>query len=282
MNENFFDSQVENAAGLKLRTLFISHGGGPLPLLGDPGHGEMVEALKALSHRLIKPKKIILVSAHWEAEICRITGSFNPGLLYDYYGFPPESYDIQYPCSGHPELAQSLQIAGHKKGMKMQLDEQRGFDHGLFVPLALLFPEADVAALQVSLNSSLNPQEHLDLGRVIHDVMDEDTLLIGSGFSFHNMRSFFSPQTPEQLGLNAAFETWLNETIAGQELSLEERLIRLNQWANAPGARYCHPREEHLMPLHVCFGAEMRPATSVINLKILGVNSSFYLWEDNL
>lgn len=272
-------SEGLRAMSTKAKALFISHGGGPLPLLGEPGHAEMVKTLQQLSHQLEKPKAIIVVSAHWEAEPIEVISQEQPSLYYDYYGFPPESYEIQYPCKGNPELAQKVIKAGEAQGIAIKANLERGFDHGLFVPMKILFPEADVPCIQVSLNSNLDAQTHLKLGEILKSVLDDDVLLIGSGFSFHNMRSFFKPQSHEEIELNMAFENWLTETMTSPHLSKEERRTRFIEWDATKGARYCHPREEHLLPLHVCYGAMQQSASRAMRLPILGVSSSMYLWS---
>ena len=259
--------------------LYLSHGAGPMPLLGDPGHSEMVASLKGMAGDLPKPKAIILISAHWEETAPAITQAENPSLIYDYYGFPEQSYEIQYPAPGHPELAQKAHAALDEGGMKPLLDGQRGFDHGVFVPLKIMYPQADIPCIQISLLKSLDPAEHLSLGRALSQVEHEGLLIIGSGFSFHNMRAFFAPETSEMAAGNEAFELWLNDTCSNPHLNEDERMERLANWTEAPSARYCHPREEHLLPLHVCYGAAGRPCSKYINLEIIGKKSSLYLWD---
>jgi len=135
--------------------IFISHGGGPLPLLGDEAHQEMVDSLKNLATILAKPSAIIVISAHWEENKPTITSGTNPSLIYDYYGFPKESYEIQYPAPGEPRLAHKMFDLLNKRGIETLLDEQRGFDHGVFVPLKIMFPEADIPCVQLSLVNNL-------------------------------------------------------------------------------------------------------------------------------
>jgi len=260
------------------RALFLSHGGGPLPLLGDPSHAEMVRCLQDIAARMEKPSAIILVSAHWEASTTSVTTGAHPELIYDYGGFPPESYEIQYPCPGNPPLAKAIVAALESAGIRAIAHESRGFDHGLFVPLKIMFPEADIPCVQVSLIHGLNPAAHIALGRALRAVADPATLLVGSGFSYHNMRGFFSPETEQSRAANEGFEAWLLDTCANPALSEDERSARLINWASAPGARACHPREEHLMPLHVCYGYTEAPASKTYQLRILNKASSMYAW----
>jgi 4,5-DOPA dioxygenase extradiol len=258
--------------------LFISHGGGPLPLLGDPQHAEMVLALKELAGAMPRPRAIVTVSAHWEEQIPTITAARHPELIYDYYGFPPESYEIQYPCDGEPSLANELFDLVEGAGIKARLDEKRGLDHGVFVPLAIMYPEANIPCVQLSLVNTLDPLLHIEIGRALQGLHERGVLLLGSGFSFHNLRAFFEPDSKESRQLNRAFEDWLEEVCVSGEYSESQRSKLLCKWESAPGARYCHPREEHLMPLHVCYGASEAPCTKRIEINIMNKRSSLYIW----
>lgn len=261
------------------RALFLSHGGGPLPLLGDKTHLEMVSRLKDIAATIARPSAIIVVSAHWEEGRPAVTSGRNPALIYDYSGFPRESYEIKYPCPGAPQLAQAIAKKLGDAGIAVHLDEFRGFDHGLFVPLKIMYPEADIPCVQLSLIRSLDPAEHIRLGHAMRDLGTQSLLLIGSGFSFHNMKAFFTPETDESKAMNHLFEEWLLETCSDQGLSENERKQRLIDWESAPFARYCHPREEHLLPLHVCYGFAAAACSASYQLQILNKKSSMYLWE---
>ncbi|EXJ16497.1 DODA-type extradiol aromatic ring-opening family dioxygenase [Imhoffiella purpurea] len=263
------------------RVLFLSHGGGPLPLLGDRAHEEMVDCLKHIAAKYPKPSAIVLVSAHWEEKIPTITSGSRPDLIYDYYGFPEESYEIQYPCPGEPRLAEKIHGLLDRAGIASRLDAKRGFDHGLFVPLKLMYPEADIPCVQLSLASSLDPALHIAMGRALRGLEDDGLLVVGSGFSFHNMRAFFGQETTESAAMNAAFEEWLLETCSSPDLDEEERERRLIQWAEAPSARYCHPREEHLLPLQFCYGWAQTRCSEAFELRIMGKKSSMYLWRES-
>lgn len=263
---------------MKPQALFLSHGGGPLPLLGDAGHAEMVACLKRISARIPRPDAIVVVSAHWEAELPTLTAGAAPPLIYDYHGFPEAAYAIEYPCPGEPALAREIHGLLVDAGMQARLDETRGFDHGVFVPLKILYPEADIPCVQLSLVGSLDPARHIEMGRALRGLSRDGVLLVGSGFSFHNMRAFFAADTDESRALNRAFETWLLETCCDAGCSEAERAQRLVRWADAPGARFCHPRAEHLLPLHVCYGAAQAPCREGFELRILNKQSSMYLW----
>lgn len=264
----------------KIETIFLSHGGGPLPLLGDKKHQEMLDVLKEISNsQLRKPDAIIVISAHWEESIPTITAAPKPELIYDYYGFPKESYTIKYPAIGNSELAQrvfdNLKIAG----IKSKMDEQRGFDHGLFVPLKIMFPTADIPCIQLSLKSSLDPKEHIEIGSALSRLAAPNLLIVGSGFSFHNLDSFFKGSSMELKEQNKNFQEWLTKIITDHEIDEETRATKLINWSNAPFARYCHPREEHLMPLHACYGVNQCPAKKSYSLQIMDNYSSMFIWK---
>jgi aromatic ring-opening dioxygenase catalytic subunit (LigB family) len=261
-----------------LTRLFISHGGGPLPLLGDPGHAELVLTLQRIARELPRPSAIIVASAHWEAPQPTVTTGAAPELFYDYYGFPPESYAIEYPAPGYPALAQKVLDALQGAGLAAQADAGRGFDHGLFVPLKILYPEADIPCIQLSLLASMDPEAHVRMGRALAALDGEGVLLIGSGSSFHNVQAFFGQREPALYTRNRAFEDWLVDTLAEAPLEDAEREARLLQWENAPHARFCHPREEHLLPLLVCAGVAPGPATRVWRFGSMGMQGSCFAW----
>lgn len=196
-----------------------------------------------------RPRALLVISAHWEAEVPTLMTSQNPPMLYDYYGFPPAAYEIRWPAPGAPWLCARVQALLTEAGIPSAVDEQRGFDHGTFVPLGRSFPQADVPTAQLSLKSGLDPKLHLGIGRALAPLRDEGVFIIGSGMSYHNMRGFGAPQADAEA---QAFDAWLRETIA---LPRAERDQRLAAWEQAPSARRVHPREEHLLPLMVVAGA---------------------------
>lgn len=263
----------------KTDILFLSHGGGPMPLLGDPGHREMVDRLGEIADTLRKPDAILLISAHWEASEPTITSGARPPLIYDYHGFPPESYRIEYPAPGEPELAGQVHSVLGQAGLPARLDDERGFDHGLFVPLKIMYPDADVPCVQLSLVNSLDAGLHLAIGQALQALDYKNLLVIGSGFSFHNMRAFFTPNTDDVRARNQAFEDWLEETCTDAGMDESERANRLAHWSQAPYARFCHPREEHLLPLHVCYGLAARPADARVPAVMLGKQASMFYWQ---
>lgn len=249
-----------------------------MPLLGDTGHSEMVVCLGELARRLQPPDAVIVVSAHWEEDVATITASATPSLIYDYYGFPDESYTITYPCPGEPALARELYGLLGASGIEVKLDQERGLDHGVFIPLKIMYPEADIPCVQLSLLRSLDPLAHIAVGKALSGLRRKNILLIGSGFSFHNLKAFFSPEDAKTNELNHAFEQWLQDTCCSMEYSEEERMQMFTHWFDAPGARFCHPREEHLLPLHVCYGAALQACPEPLKLKIMNKQSSMYVW----
>ena len=260
------------------KALFLSHGGGPLPLLGHAGHQEMVSCLERLASNIFKPDALVVVSAHWEEQIPTITAGKSPSLIYDYYGFPEESYHISYPCAGEPSLASDIHELLGIAEIEARLDEARGFDHGVFVPLKIMYPAANIPCVQLSLVATLDPSRHMEIGRALRPLSEKNVLVIGSGFSFHNLRSFFAPDTSESKELNHSFEEWLAKTCCSSDYSEEERAQILARWSDARGARYCHPREEHLLPIHVCYGVAQAPCSERFALTIMNKQSSMYLW----
>lgn len=258
--------------------VFVSHGGGPLPLLGDTGHEQMVVNLVELAATLPRPKAIVVFSAHWETSVATVTSGLAPELIYDYYGFAPESYQITYPAAGSPELAARIAALLHADAQAVALDNNRGFDHGLFVPLKLMYPDADIPCVQLSLNSNLNPAQHIAMGRALAPLKDEGVLLLGSGLTFHNLAAFFAEPTLQSDAANNAFESWLGETCCNLNCTETEREQRLLHWAQAPHARYCHPREEHLLPLLVCYGAAATAASKYHKFSIMNKSVGSVIW----
>jgi aromatic ring-opening dioxygenase catalytic subunit (LigB family) len=258
--------------------LYIPHGGGPLPLLNEPGHAALNQFLCGFPATITKPDAIVVISAHWEESVIAITAAESPPLLFDYYGFPAETYEYQYPAPGYPGLAARVQGLLQDAGIDSRLDHQRGFDHGMFVPLMMMYPEADIPCIQISLAASLDAAEHVCIGQALSTLKDENLLILGSGFSFHNMQALMSKNDGSVDQRNQDFETWLAQTCSDQGLSEKQREARLVGWESAPHARYCHPREEHLLPLQVCYGVGQSAARTVFQDKVAGFITSAYQW----
>lgn len=261
----------------RAQIVYFSHGGGPLPILGDASHKAMVVFMQQLPSRLQKPDAILVISAHWEESSATLLGGQTPSMLYDYYGFPSEAYKIMYQAPGNPELANRITGLLLKNNISARIDSDRGFDHGLFIPLKLMYPKADIPSLQLSLLRGLDPIAHISLGNALRDLMNENILVIGSGFSFHNLSAFSWQGIDIPDTANDTFQNWLIKVCTGPN-SQTEREQYLIKWQEAPSARYCHPREEHLMPLHVCLGMADNPAAKIFDDHILGKRAVAFLW----
>lgn len=207
---------------------------------------ELAQHMKELTVKILpkKPHSIVVFSAHWEEPTIKITSSERPQMYFDYHGFPKETYKYKYPAPGSPELARRIQILLEAEGLMSESDEKRGFDHGVFVPLMLMYPEADIPVVCVSLHGSLDAGINMQIGRALEPLRNEDILILGSGYTFHNMQAFFNP-TNGTTNASAEFNEWLENTILGQSNTLG----KLREWEKTPGARIAHPREEHLIPL---------------------------------
>lgn len=237
----------------RLPTYFVSHGGGPWPWMKEITHGaydKLEASLQDMPRQLgVRPKAVLVVTGHWEAPEFTLSASPNPPMVYDYYGFPDHTYHIRYPAPGAPELAHRAQALLEGGGIAARLDAERGFDHGTFSVMASIYPQADVPVVQLSLKDGLDPQAHIDAGRLLAPLRDESILIIGSGLSYHNLRRFnASAAVPSH-----QFDAWLHETLVRS--SPAQREERLAGWAGAPAARIAHPREDHLLPLMVAVGA---------------------------
>ena len=248
--------------------LFIPHGGGPLPILGDIGHTSLIHFLQQLPSQIDKPSAIVIISAHWEENMVTITSHEEPSLLYDYYGFPDEAYDIDYSLKGNALLSDKIQRLLCDKGIESKLDSQRGFDHGVFVPLKIIMPDAQIPCVQISLVNSLDAQAHIAIGEALRELREDNILFIGSGFSFHNLPAFFSNNRSTD-SKNEQFQEWLIDVCTNKTLTDQQRRNKLTNWQNTPFASYCHPREEHLIPLHVCAGLSNSNATLIFDDTVL-------------
>lgn len=257
--------------------IYFSHGGGPLPILDDPSHDKMIGFMKSLPNKLKRPDSIIVISAHWEEEIITIQSGSEPDMVYDYYGFPKASYNIKYPCKGNPDLASKIARLFKENGIEHRLDYERPYDHGSYIPLKFMYPNADIPVLQISLNHNLNPLTHLNMGKALRPLLEENILIIGSGFSFHNMRRFDFAGGNTEDPLNNEFQDKLIE-ICCSEKDKEKRIEYFKNWESMSSARYCHPREEHLLPLLVCVGASKDIGSKIFDDYILGKRATAFLW----
>ena len=253
--------------------IYIPHGGGPGFFMPDPTGmwvqmGHYLESLPASLPE--KPRAILLVSAHWETEGFAFTGGKAPELIYDYYGFPPHTYELTYPAPGAPALADQAAQLLRDAGLPAYVDPEYGFDHGMFVPLKVAFPDADIPVVEMSLDASLDPALHLAAGRALAPLREQGVLVIGSGMSFHNMAVM---RNPSLAAYSVDFDHWLG---AAAQAPAGERTAMLEQWERAPNARHAHPREEHLIPLMVAAGASDAAGTMDYSESMMGSAISAY------
>lgn len=238
---------------MTLPTLFIPHGAGPCFFMEWPREPKdqwdrMAAWLQGLLAGLPqRPKSILVVSGHWEEAAFTVGSAERPPLIFDYYGFPEHTYQLTFEAPGAPDLAHRVRDMIGKAGLPAAENPSRGWDHGVFVPLKLVTPDADIPVVQLSLRHDLDPEAHLALGRALRPLRDEGVLIVGSGMSWHNMRGF-SPAFSDRA---KAFDAWLEQAMADPA----NRDAAIRQWERAPYAREAHPREEHLAPLFVAAGA---------------------------
>jgi 4,5-DOPA dioxygenase extradiol len=249
-----------------LPSLFISHGSPMLAL--DPGTSG--PALARLAAELPRPRAIVLVSAHWESRELRLTGAKAPATLHDFSGFPAELFALQYPAPGAPELAGRVRQLLADAGLPARLDSERGLDHGAWVPLRLMYPQADIPVLQLSLPSHQGSALQTRIGRALAGLRAQGILLIGSGSITHNLGELDWQAGPEQIQPWAqAFRDWMVERLA-----VDDQAALHDYRRQAPGAVRNHPSEEHLLPLFFARGAgkHFKVAHSGFTLGALGMD----------
>jgi aromatic ring-opening dioxygenase catalytic subunit (LigB family) len=198
-----------------------------------------------------KPKAVVVISGHWLASRPTVSIAGHPQLIFDYYNFPSHTYALTWPAPGAPELGQRVRAMLGAAGIPSD-ETLRGFDHGVFVPFMLIYPHADIPVLTLSLRQDFDPAAHLAIGRALAPLRDEGVLIVGSGMSYHNLGDFFSERT-DIVATADAFDSWLTNAVEQPDPAIRDR--SLVGWAAAPGARACHPTEEHLLPLMVAAGA---------------------------
>lgn len=238
---------------MTLPTVFLPHGAGPCFFMEwGRGPADTWDRTAAYLRGLIaglpeRPTAIVVVSGHWEAPVFTVGSAKWPALDYDYFGFPEHTYHLAFGAPGSPGLARRVRRLLGEAGIASAEDAERAWDHGVFVPMKLVTPDADIPVVQLSLNADLDPEAHLAAGRALRPLRDEGVLIVGSGMSWHNMRGF-SPDFTER---SATFDRWLE----GAVTDAPNREAALAHWDRAPHGREAHPREEHLLPLTVAAGA---------------------------
>ncbi len=262
-------------------TLFIPHGGGPCFFMdpaepqnphSDPMWGPMQDYLAGLIDGLPeRPEAILLVSGHWEEAAFTVHSGERPELLFDYYGFPPHTYQLRWDAPGSPELAQRVESLLNGAGFKTHQNSDRGWDHGVFIPMKVAEPDADIPLVQLSLRQDLDPAVHIAAGRALSVLRDEGVLIVGSGMSFHNLRV----RGPAAVAPSSKWDAALAQAVTDPDPG--RRAERVAAWADLPHARFAHPREEHLLPLMVALGAGGDdPATLDHRSEVMGWTVSGY------
>lgn len=243
-----------------------------MPLLGDPAHAAVTSSLRTRIPHILRlrtpdrPRAIVLVTAHWTTPRPTISSGSSPSLLYDYYGFPPEAYQLKYPAPGDPGLAAQVAAAMKAQGLSPVLDDTRPWDHGVYVPLKIAIPEADMPIVQVSVLESEDPAEHYKMGRALATLREQNVAIIGSGFaSIHNLGVMGALRGNGGGALSQAFLEFKGKmdewhaalTSAVGEEDGEKRGEAIGRWRDMPHADVMHPPRggEHFMPLIVCAGA---------------------------
>ena len=242
-----------------LPSLFIPHGGGPCFFMNpaDPQHPHSDAMWRPMQDYLAgliadlpeRPRAILLVSGHWEEAAFTVHVGERPGLLFDYHGFPPHTYHLRWDAAGAPDLARRAASLLTDAGFATAEESVRGWDHGVFIPMKVALPDADIPLAQLSLRHDLDPAAHIAAGRALAPLRDEGVLIVGSGMSFHNLRVRGDAAT--------APSTLWDDALAAAVTDPDpvRRMQRVADWVSLPQARFAHPREEHLLPLMVALGA---------------------------
>jgi 4,5-DOPA dioxygenase extradiol len=232
---------------MTLPSLFLSHGAPTLPLTDTPAR----TFLQQLGHTLERPKAIVVISAHWETAVPMVSAVDSNETIHDFGGFPRALYDLRYPAPGSPVLAERVASQLRASGFDCNIDKRRGLDHGAWVPLLLMYPQADIPVLQLSVQPHLGPEHHLRVGRALASLRDEGVLVIGSGSFTHDLSEFRGH------GPNDAAPDWVNSFADWFDAALKKGQTGelLNYRRRAPFATKNHPTEEHLLPLYAALGA---------------------------
>jgi 4,5-DOPA dioxygenase extradiol len=228
----------------RMPVLYLSHGAPPLA-----DDALWTSQLARWSADLPRPTAILVVSAHWEADPLTLGATSTVPLVYDFWGFPERYYQVTYPAPGAPELAADVRALLSDTG-PVQDDPERGLDHGAYVPLVEMYPDADVPVLQISM-PSLDPRVLLDVGRRLAPLRDQGVLIMGSGFTTHNLRGLTPDGNPPPTW-SVEFDDWAHRMLAERDVD-----ALLDFQRKAPAAALAHPRTEHFAPLFVSLGASL-------------------------
>jgi 4,5-DOPA dioxygenase extradiol len=230
---------------MTLPSLFLAHGAPDLPYSPTPARA-FIESLGARYQGL---RAILVISAHWEARIPTIGTASAPGTIYDFGGFDDRLYSLTYPAHTAAEVIVEVAQALDAAGVAHDEDPGRGYDHGVWIPLMLAFPKADVPVIQLSLRRGASAAENFAMGQALAPLRDKGVLIVGSGATVHNLRMIAREGTPAP-DWARAFDEWI---VSGVEAGETDRLLGFP--VEPAGARQAHPTPEHLMPLYVALGA---------------------------
>jgi 4,5-DOPA dioxygenase extradiol len=231
----------------RLPTLFLSHGSPMNAVERTRSSDAWVELARALP----RPRAVLIASAHWETAVPMLTGHPRPETVHDFGGFPEALHRIRYPAAGAPDLAAEAVALLKEAGITAGVNGCRGLDHGAWVPLSWMYPEASVPVVQISLQPALGAARHFELGCALAPLASDGVLIVGSGHATHNLRDWMaSPRPQEPLRYAQVFADWLYERLAARDTAA---LVRYRELG--PGATRAHPSEEHFLPLLVAWGA---------------------------
>ncbi|WP_066794550.1 DODA-type extradiol aromatic ring-opening family dioxygenase [Sphingomonas soli] len=241
---------------MTLPSLFIPHGGGPCFFM-DPNGGPPDPMWQPMERYLAsriatlpeRPKAILLISGHWEEDQVTVHAGDGQPLLFDYYGFPEHTYHLRWDAPGAPDVAMRAKALIEGAGFPVGVERERGWDHGVFIPLKVMVPGADIPLVQLSLRKDLDPADHIAIGRALAPLRDEGVLIVGSGMSFHNLRV----RGPQAVAPSEEWDAALVDAVTDADPA--RRADRVAAWDSLPHAHFAHPREEHLLPLMVALGA---------------------------
>ena len=261
-------------------SIFLPHGGGPCFFMdwtwgpADTWHATERFLAGLAATFPASPRALLVISGHWEEPTFTVSTAAHPELIFDYSGFPPHTYKLTWPAPGDPELARHVQALLENAGLPAAESSSRGYDHGVFVPLKVAFPQAQIPVVTLSLAASLDPALHIATGRALAPLRDEGVLIVGSGMSFHNLRAYMHPETRDRARV---FNRWLTEAVEQPE---PIRSAQLTNWRSAPNAAFAHPREEHLIPLMVAAGAGGEaPGTRIFSDEPMGAAISAFRFD---
>jgi len=258
-----------------------------MPVMGDPGHAELIKSMTERVPSILRlnttdaPRAIVLVTAHWSERKPTISNGKKHKLYYDYGGFPPETYKLKYDAPGSPDVANEVYNLLEGAGFSPEMDEERGWDHGVFIPMLLINPKADIPIVQLSVLSSDSPAQHFAMGQALSSLRDSGVAILGSGMpSFHNLRILLSGGVHE-IGFQTSNAHW-SETVtsAVKTENVEERGKKFDSWRDWIGAKEAHPvgGVEHFLPLIVCAGAGGQGKAESFADDVMGAKQYSYFW----